>query len=90
MLEHEVIIDDPLGLHARPAARLVVVAGGFHSTVTLACRGSTADAKSILGVMTLAARHGDRVRIVAHGPDERAALEAVARLLRADNGSVQG
>jgi phosphocarrier protein len=81
MVETFVTITNRLGLHARAAARVVRLAEGFASTLRLEREdgSATADAKSILGVLLLAAsRSGTRLRIVAEGPDEAAALQALA------------
>ncbi len=71
------VIVDPLGLHLRPAARLVSLAKSFRSEIRVLCKGTTADGKSILDLVTLAAECGTMLDIIAHGPD---AQEAVAAL----------
>lgn len=81
MVDTFVTITNRLGLHARAAARLVRLAEKFVSTLKIEREdgSATADAKSILGVLLLAAsRSGTRLRIVAEGPDETAALEAIS------------
>ena len=82
VLEQEVEIVNRLGLHARAAAKLVHTAGGFDSRVTLIKDGEEVDAKSILGILVLAAAQGTRVRIRTEGPDENEAMEAVTQLIR--------
>jgi len=82
-------IEEPLrnahGLHARPAAKLVRLAGQFDAAITVENvtdgRGPVA-ARSLSGVSTLAAGEGDSVRIAAEGPDAEAALDAIGALLR--------
>lgn len=81
MIEREVEIVNQLGLHARAAAKLVHTAGAFQSRVTVARDGEEVDAKSILGVLLLAAAQGSRVRIRCDGPDEGDALRAVTELI---------
>ena len=81
MIEQEAEIVNRLGLHARAAAKLVHMAGGFQSRVTLLKDGEEVDAKSILGVLLLAAAQGSRLTIRSEGPDEEQALSAVTTLI---------
>ena len=82
MIERTLLIKARLGLHARAAAKLVRVAGGFQSQVLLRrLDGSaSADAKSILSVLMLAASCGTQLQATAEGIDEDAAMNAVAQL----------
>jgi phosphocarrier protein len=70
-----------LGLHARAAAKLVHSAGGFRSRVWLVRDGEVVDAKSILGILLLAASQGTRVTVRCDGEDEQEAMETVTRLI---------
>jgi phosphocarrier protein HPr len=79
--ETEVQIINRLGLHARAAARLVHVANRFSSTITVSKGSSKVDGKSILGLLTLAASKGTRLRLAAAGDDEEEALAEVGRLI---------
>jgi phosphocarrier protein len=81
VVERPVQIVNRLGLHARAAARLVRVASGFESKVMLACRGREVNAKSIMGVMLLAAGRGTELLVRCDGPDEVAAAQAVVALV---------
>jgi phosphocarrier protein HPr len=81
MTEREVEIVNRLGLHARAAAKLVHAAGGFQSRVTMLKDGEEVDAKSILGILLLAAGQGSRVRIRCEGADEEEAMRAVTELI---------
>lgn len=81
MIEREKEIVNRLGLHARAAAKLVHTAGNFRSRVTVAKDGEEVDAKSILGVLLLAASQGSQVTIRCEGQDEHEAMDAVARLI---------
>ncbi len=65
----QAVITDPLGLHLRSAAKLVVLARSFRSDIRIVAKGVTADAKSLLDLVTLAAGCGTTLDIVAHGPD---------------------
>ena len=79
----EVKIRNALGLHARASARLVKLASGFQSKVTLRRpdTAQVADGKSILGILLLAARQGTLLEIQVEGVDEREALEALVALV---------
>ncbi|HJS48676.1 MAG TPA: HPr family phosphocarrier protein [Gemmatimonadales bacterium] len=81
MTERTLTIVNPLGLHARPAAQLVRLASSFASHVELERDGLAVNAKSIMGVMMLAAEHGAAVRVRADGADEAAAVDAIAALV---------
>jgi phosphotransferase system HPr (HPr) family protein len=81
MVERETEIVNRLGLHARAAAKLVHTAGAFQSRVTVAKDGEEVDAKSILGVLLLAAGQGSTVTVRCDGHDEEAALRAVTDLI---------
>lgn len=81
MSETEVQIINRLGLHARAAARLVHVANRFSATITVSKGSSKVDGKSILGLLTLAASKGTRLRLAAAGADEEEALTELGRLI---------
>ena len=70
-----------LGLHARAAAKLTEVAGGFAAEIWLSRNGRRVNAKSIMGVMMLAAGKGSRVLIEADGEDADAAVLALGKLI---------
>jgi phosphocarrier protein HPr len=74
-------IVNKLGLHARAAAKLTHVASGFQSDIWLSRSGRRVNAKSIMGVMMLAAGKGSTVRIEADGADAEAALAALTKLI---------
>ena len=80
MLEKELIVSNRLGLHARATAKLVQVLSAFRANATLVAKGREVNAKSIMGVMLLAAAQGTPVTVRVDGEDEAAALEAVAAL----------
>lgn len=81
MVEREVEIVNRLGLHARAAAKLVHTAGRFQSQVKLIKNGEEVDAKSILGILLLAAGQGSRLQIRCEGADEEEAIQAVTHLI---------
>jgi phosphocarrier protein len=81
MAQTEAEIVNKLGLHARAAARLTEVAGAFASEVWLSRNGRRVNAKSIMGVMMLAAGKGSRILIEADGEDADAAIKALVELV---------
>lgn len=81
VVEREVEIVNRLGLHARAAAKLVQTASAFRSRVLLVTDDEEVDAKSILGLLLLAAAQGTRLRVRCEGPDEEEALAAVTSLI---------
>lgn len=82
MEEVTVTIPNRLGIHVRPAALIVQVASKFESEVKLAKDEEEVNAKSIMGVMMLAAGMGSKLRIRAEGPDEKEAVAALSELVR--------
>ncbi len=80
MLEQQIVVSNKLGLHARASAKLVQQVQHFQSTVWLVSKGREVNAQSIMGVMMLAAGIGTPLTIRADGPDEHAAVAAVAAL----------
>ncbi len=80
MIERELPITNRLGLHARATAKLVQVVSSFSCAITVAAKGREVNAKSIMGVMLLAAGHGSTVIVRADGEDEAAAIDAVTAL----------
>ena len=80
MTRREVEITNALGLHARAAARFVHLASSFASQIRVSRGSRTMDGKSILGLLLLSAGRGTRIEICAEGPDEQAAIDALAAL----------
>jgi phosphocarrier protein HPr len=81
VIERDGTIVNALGMHARPAAKVVRLASGFRATIELEHDGQVVNGKSIMGVMTLAAEQGATVRIRADGDDAEAAVIALLELL---------
>jgi phosphocarrier protein len=81
MPQREVEIQNKLGLHARAAAKLTQVAGKYGADVWLSRNGRRVNAKSIMGVMMLAAGKGSRIAIETAGADADDALDAVISLV---------
>jgi len=81
MLVREVQIVNKLGLHARASAKLTQTAARFASDVWLARDGRRVNAKSIMGVMMLAAAKGTTLKLEVEGPDEQEAMAALSTLI---------
>jgi len=81
MQQRDVEIMNKLGLHARPSARLTQLASSFKSDVFMARNGRRINAKSIMGVMMLAAAKGSTVTLETNGEDEQEAIDALAGLI---------
>jgi phosphocarrier protein HPr len=81
MAEVSVKIVNKNGLHARPAAEIVKTASKFSSDIIIVRDELEVNGKSIMGVMMLAAECGAEVTLRATGPDESAAVEAIAKLI---------
>jgi phosphocarrier protein len=79
-LRREIEVTNKLGLHARAAAKLVNLASGFDSDIQLSCNGQSVSAKSIMGIMMLAAARGSRIEVVTRGPDAVEAMDKIERL----------
>ena len=81
-----VLVTNPLGLHARAAARFVHTASAFASSIRIGRDGRETDGKSIMGILLLAAARGTQLTITTDGPDEADALDALCALVRSGLG----
>ncbi len=86
MPETTVTVTHEVGLHARPASAFVKKAAGFKSDITVSCNGRTANAKSILAVLTLGAHKDAQIAIKAEGEDADEALAALQELVETNFG----
>ena len=89
MEEREVTISNKLGLHARAAAKLVTVASGYASEVELARDSQKINAKSIMGVMMLAAAKGTKLVLTTNGHDETEAANELVSLIEMKFGETE-
>lgn len=80
MVELETTIKNRAGIHARPSAMIAQTAVKFASRIYLEKAGNRINAKSIMGIITLAASYGSKLKIIAEGTDEEAAAEALKAL----------
>ncbi|MBX2868987.1 MAG: HPr family phosphocarrier protein [Acidiferrobacterales bacterium] len=80
MIERDIEVINKLGLHARAASKLVKLTAGFESTIKLIGRGQEVDAKSIMGILMLAAAQGTMLSLKVEGADEELATSAVEEM----------
>lgn len=80
MIERDIPVTNKLGLHARASAKLVQLLSGYRSSAKMCAKGREIDAKSIMGVMMLAAGQGSTVLMRIDGEDEAVAMAAVIDL----------
>lgn len=80
MTEKTVRVKNRAGMHARPAALLVKTASGFKSKIYLETDSEKINAKSIMGIIILGATYDTAIKVIADGPDENEAVEAIAGL----------
>jgi phosphocarrier protein HPr len=86
MIKSSITISNKLGLHARASAKLTKLAGGFGSDIHLSRNGRRVNAKSIMGVMMLAAGMGTVIEIEIDGADEQPAMSALRALIESKFG----
>ena len=82
----QLLIENEIGLHARPATLFVKIAQKHSSDITVEFGGSSADAKSIIGLLTLGVHQGSEITVAADGDDEDAALKALTKLVSTNFG----
>ena len=81
MIKTHINISNKLGLHARASAKLTKLASGFQSDIFMTRNGRRVNAKSIMGVMMLAAGLGSEVELEISGTDEQSAMDAITALI---------
>jgi phosphocarrier protein len=82
MKTFQYVIQDEVGIHARPAGMLVKKAGEFQSQITIRKGEKSADARHLFAIMGLAVKHGETIAVEVEGPDEAAAAEAMEEFLK--------
>ncbi len=86
-MQHKVLeIKNKDGLRARPASMFVQAAGKFNSQILIERGNKKINAKSIMGVLSLGVQRGEAIHLIANGEDERAAIEAMSKLVDEDFG----
>lgn len=81
MIQEDIVILSKHGLHARPAAQFVKIAGKFVSDIKVVKDGLEVNGKSIMGIMMLAAEPGSKILLIINGDDEQDALNALKELI---------
>ncbi len=81
MVSRKVMINNPTGLHLRPAGILCKAAQEFSSVVTFTFEGGTANAKSVLSILGACVKTGNEIELVCEGPDEEEALSSLLTLI---------
>ena len=81
MTSKDIIIKNSVGLHARPATFFIQKANTYKSSIWIECGDRRANAKSLLGVLSLAIVNGTKVTLIADGPDEVEALDGLCALI---------
>lgn len=77
----KVVLSNPEGLHARPAALFVKVANRFESELDIKSEARTVNGKSIIGIMSLGAFQGEEITLITRGSDEKEMADTLARLV---------
>lgn len=85
-IEKEFTIKNKLGLHARSAAQLAKIANRFSCEIKVARASEYVNGKSIMGLLTLAAAQGSKIRVACEGADAQEALQAIAELIESKFG----
>ncbi len=83
MISKEVTVLNSVGLHARPATYFIQKANAYKSSLWVECGDRRANAKSLLGILSLGITKGTRINIIADGADEKDALEGLSNLILA-------
>ncbi|MCK9615015.1 MAG: HPr family phosphocarrier protein [Candidatus Omnitrophica bacterium] len=84
-IEEEIIVNNPHGLHARPAALLVQIANKFDSRIMLEKDGETVDGKSIIAILSLGVNCGAALKLIIEGIDAKEAFEEIKEFLRRES-----
>lgn len=82
MIEKCFVLKDPMGLHARPAAQLMMALREIESVVSISGKGEQVNGKDVIEILSLGCIQGDEVKFQAEGPDEEKAMEAICRVMR--------
>ncbi|NBK92505.1 HPr family phosphocarrier protein [bacterium 1XD21-13] len=86
MVSQKVVVQNPTGLHLRPAGILCKTAMQFKSLITFTFENTTANAKSVLSVLGACVRSGEEIEIICEGVDEVAALKAMIEVVESGLG----
>jgi len=81
LIKKKIIVNNPQGLHARPAALFVQIANKYESDVIVKKGNDEVNGKSIMGIMTLAAEKGSAIRLKINGPDAKEAMAELEKVV---------
>jgi len=84
MISKEVTVLNSVGLHARPATYFIQKANGYKSSLWVECGDRRANAKSLLGILSLGITRGTRINIIADGADEEDAVDGLIELITSE------
>jgi phosphocarrier protein len=84
MFSREVVVQNQVGLHARPATFFIQKANEFKSSIWIERDDRRVNAKSLLGVLSLGIQKGMKITLIANGPDEELALNALVELVNSN------
>lgn len=82
MIEKGYVLKDPMGLHARPAAQLMMALRETKSAVTISGNGESVNGKDVIEILSLCCVKGDVITFKAEGPDEEKAMETICRVMK--------
>ena len=85
MVTHKMVVEEPCGLHLRPAGKLCECSQQFASKIQLKKGTQTANVKSVLGLLAARVTQGDTIELICEGPDEEEALKALIACLDAES-----
>ena len=80
-IEKELIVKNPQGLHARPAALFVQIASRYNAKITVTKNGESVNGKSIMGLLMLGAQHNSSLMVIAEGEDAEKAIQEITEFL---------
>ena len=81
MVQNNIVVNIPAGLHLRPISVLCNRAIDFKSTITIRIGEKSVNAKSVLGVLSACVKHGDEIELICEGPDEVAAISELSEMI---------
>ena len=84
MVTYRIVVNDPLGLHLRPAGKLCEISLKYQSKVQLKNGDHVANAKSVLSVLAARVQQGDEIELICDGADEKEVLDALVKMLQED------
>ena len=84
MYSQEAVVNNQVGLHARPATFFIQKANEFKSSIWVEKEERKVNAKSLLGVLSLGIVKGTQIKLITDGPDEKEAVEALAKMISSD------